>query len=193
MQLLPRHFHLQSPVSGFSIPHFLGQYDIPKHEAINWKRVTENANNMGTLRHKMIKIPVDTHLAGRSFPKSLLSWVSLQMFSLHSYFPVKFGAALSSHITRSSAGGRYGSYSMQKLLRKLQGARLYGSRDARLNFLLSQVGSPPEAKCVLFMPRLLASAYRTHNLLWCVELYAEIDPASFANSGGWWFHTQLSV
>ena len=58
----------------------------------------------------MIKIPVDTHLAGRSFPKSLLSWVSLQMFSLHSYFPVKFGAALSSHITRSSAGGRYGSY-----------------------------------------------------------------------------------
>ena len=115
------------------------------------------------------------------------------MFSLHSYFRVKFGAALSSHITRSSAGGRYGSYSMQKLLRKLQGARLYGSRDARLNFLLSQVGSPGEAKCVLFMPRLLASAYRTHNLLWCVELYAEIDPASFANSGGWWFHTQLSV
>ena len=86
-----------------------------------------------------------------------------------------------------------GLTSMQKLLRKLQGARLYGSRDARLNFLLSQVGSPGEAKCVLFMPRLLASAYRTHNLLWCVELYAEIDPASFANSGGWWFHTQLSV
>ena len=71
MQLLPRHFHLQSPVSGFSIPHFLGQYDIPKHEAINWKRVTENANNMGMQRHKMIKMPVDTHLAGRSFRGSV--------------------------------------------------------------------------------------------------------------------------
>ena len=28
-------------------------------------RVTENANTMGMQRHKMIKMPVDTHFAGQ--------------------------------------------------------------------------------------------------------------------------------
>ena len=129
---------------------FLGQYDIPKHEAINWKQVTENANNMGMQRHKMIKMPVDTHLAGRSFRgsvckcshyKDIFLW-NLVLLCPHTSPDPKLVVDM-------------GVTSMQKRLRKLQGARLYGSRGARLNFLSCQVGSPGEVKCIFFHAKII--------------------------------------
>ena len=100
----------------------------------------------------MIIMPVDTHLAGRSFRKSLLRGSVCKC----SHNKVIFLVLLCPHTSSDpKLAVDMGPTSMQKRLRKLQGARLYGSRGARLNFLSCQVGSPGEVQCIFFHAKII--------------------------------------